>query len=403
MIPIDIATIADRLAAEREPALAGTTSRTGGRLLAQRIEHLIDDAAVAGAFADLADRPSVEVTDLTGADRSVWLCLEFDRDQHLLRAGPVPIGELAPTGVADAGDIAAVLVRIRRPMSIAVLLDTKAVRSDQVSVCPRTSRTGPLRLSISGTALDETVLDATRITCLDAYKQPTGDSMSLGAALAAVRDNPLTNAQAYGPDPIPARIEALWRHAEQTELDIAAQHLPASSDLPVYAAGNLVRALIDTIANPTADPTADVEGPVTVTCRKRREACTELLTSGAHAQHFVFERAAEMPHPEAVQTRAWIDAIHADVVRATETALLLSNLAETAERHGEPRTARTADTEAERHMQRTGRTVVNAWFAATEALRATEPAQNRSKAVAAWERRTGWAFAGDLRLSTSTA
>ena len=403
MIPIDIATIADHLATEHEPALASTTTRTGGRLLAQHIEHLIDDAAVAGAFADLADRSSIEVTDLTGADRSIWLCLEFDRDQHLLRAGPVPIGELAPTGVADAGDIATVLVRIRRLMSTAVLLDTQAVRSDQVGVRGRTSRTGPLRLSITGTALDETVLDAIRTTCLDAYEQPTGDSMSLGAALATVRDHPLTNAQTYGPDPIPARIEALWRHAEQAELDIAAQHLPASLDLPVYAAGNLVCGLVDAIANPTASPAPEVEGPVTVACRKRREACAELITSSSHAQHFAFERAAEMEHTNAVQTRTWIDAIHADVVRATETALILSNLAETAERRGEPLTARAADTEAERHAQKTRHTVMNAWFAATEALHATEPAQNHSKTVAAWERCTGWEFAGDLRLSTSAA
>lgn len=396
MIPIDIATIADRLATEREPALAGTTTRTGGRLLAQRIEHLIDDAAVAGAFADLVDRPSVEVTDLTGADRSIWLCLEFDRDQHLLRAGPVPIGELAPTGVADAGDIAAVLVRIRRLMSAAVLLDSKAVRSDQVAVRARTSRTGPLRLSISGTALDETVLDAIRTTCLDAYEQPTGDSVSLGAALATVRDNPLTNAQAYGPDPIPARIEALWQHAEQAELDIAAQHLPASLDLPVYAVGNLVCGLVDAIANPTVGSVAEIEGPVTTACRKRREACAEHITSSSHAQHFVFERAAEMAHTDAVQTRTWIDAIHADVVRATETALMLSNLAETAERRSEPLTARAVDHEAGRRTREAEQAAINAWFAAAEALRTTRPAEVHSEVIAEWERRTGWAFVGKL-------
>lgn len=396
MIPIDIATIADRLATEREPALAGTTTRTGGRILAQRIEHLIDDAAVAGAFADLADRPSIEVTDLTGADRSVWLCLEFDRDQHLLRAGPVPVGELAPAGVADAGDIAAVLVRTRRLMSTAVLLDTQAVRSDHVGVHARTSRTGPLRLSITGTALDETVLDAIRTTCLDAYEQPTGDSMSLGAALAAVRDNPLTNAQAYGPDPIPARIEALWRHAEQTELDIAAQYLPASLDLPVYAVGNLVCGIVDAIANPMVGPVAEVEGPVTVACRKRREACAELVTSASHAQHFVFERAAGMAHTDAVQTRTWIDAIHADVLRATETALLLSNLAETAERRGEPLTARAVDHEAGGRTRKAEQAAINAWFAAVETLRTTKPTEVHGEVIAEWERRTGWAFVAKL-------
>jgi hypothetical protein len=392
MIPIDIANIADRLATEREPALAGTTTYTGGRLLAQRIEHLIDDAAVAGAFADLADRPSIEVTDLTGAG-SVWLCLEFDRDHRLLRAGPVPIGELAPAGVADAGDIAAVLVRVRRLMSIAVLLDTQAVRPDQqVGVRARIPRTGPLRLSITGTALDETVMDAIRVTCLDAYEQPTGDSMSLGAALATVRDNRLTKAQAYGSDPVPARIEALWQHAEQAELDIVAQHLPASLDLPIYAAGNLVRGLVDALADPMAGPTAQVEGPVTVACRKRREACAELVTSSGHAQHFIFERAAEMPHPDAVQTCVWIDAIHADAVRVAGTALLLSHLAVTAEQHDEPRTARALDAEADRHAHKIERIVANAWFVATEALQTVTPSGSRGNVVDKCERRTGWVF-----------
>lgn len=136
---------------------------------------------------------------------------------------------------------------------------------------------------------------------------------------------------------------------------------------------------------------------MTVACRKRREACAELITSSTHAQHFVFERANEMAYPDGVQTRTWIDAIHADVVRFTQTALLLSNLAETAERRDEPLTARAADTEAGRHERMAERAVANAWFAATEALSATEPAGGRSKSVSTWERRTGWEFAGDLR------
>ncbi|MBS2531966.1 hypothetical protein KGQ20_04200 [Catenulispora sp. NF23] len=404
MTSIDISAIAADLAShDGSIRPTGPTAKTGGLLLAEHIEHIIDGAALAGAFADLADRPSIEVSTLTHTDRTVWICLEFDHDQHLLRTGPVPVSELAQTNLNHADDIAALFRRVRHLMSTAVLLDTPATRSNLLGVRARTSRSGPPRLSVAGLALDEAVLEAVRNTCLDSYDNPAGDSMRLGAALAAVRGNPLSKAQAYGTDPIPDRIEALWQQAEEAEMDIAAQHLPASLDLPMYAASNLVGAFINAIANPTAGPAVDVEGPVAVTCRKRRETCYELVASAAHAQHFVFERAEEMSHPDAVQTRMWIDAIHAEVVRATETALLLSNLAETAERHDEPLSARAADTEADRHVQKAERTVANAWFAAAEALQATESGRSRTKVFAEWERRTGWEFAGGLRPCDSTA
>ncbi|WP_194923159.1 hypothetical protein [Catenulispora pinisilvae] len=380
MTPIDIPAIAARLATKHTPTPAGATIRTGGPTLAQQIERLIDDAALAGAFTDLADRTSIEVTELTGADRTVWICFEFDHDRHLLRAGPVPVGELAADGLSPAEDITMLLGRVRRLMSTAVLLNSSTARSGLLSARARTSRSGPQRLSILGHALDEEVLEAVRNTCLDSYDNPTGDSMRLGAALAAVRDNPLSKAQAYGSDPIPDRIEALMQQAEEAEMDIAAQHLPVSLDMSVYTAGDLVCALIDAIANPMADPSADVEGPVMVACRKRREACAELIASSSHAQHFVFERANEMAHT--------------DVVLTTETALLLSSLAEGAERRSEPFAARSADTEAARHEHKAERTVANAWFAATEALSYTEPVGSRGKVIADWERGTGGIFAG---------
>ncbi|MBS2550471.1 hypothetical protein KGQ19_26730 [Catenulispora sp. NL8] len=394
MTPIDIPAIAARLAIKHTPTPAGATIRTGGPTLAQQIERLIDDAALAGAFTDLADRTSIEVSDLTGADRTTWICFEFDRDHRLLRAGPVPIAELADAGLHGAEEIAVLLGRVRRLMSTAVLLDTSTVRSGLLSVRARMSRPGPLRLSVGGLTLDETVLEAVRNTCLDSYENPTGDSMRLGSVLAAVRDNPLSKAQAYGTDPIPDRTEVLWQQAEEAEMDIAAQHLPTSLDLPVYAAGNLIRALIDAVADPARPPAVDIEGPITITCRKRRKSCNELITSSAYVQNFVFERAAEMAHTDGVQTRMWIDAIHAEVIRATETALLLSTLAETAERRDEPLTARATDAEADRHVQKAERTVANAWFAAAEALQTAVPANDRSKVVAEWEHHTGWAFVG---------
>lgn len=228
MTPIDIPSIAARLATKHTAAPTGSTTRTGGPTLAQQIEHLIDDAALAGAFTDLADRTSIEVSVLTNADRTMWICLEFDRNHRLLRAGPVPVGELAEVGLDGAEAIAVLLGRVRRLMSTAVLLDASAMRSGLLSAQARTSRSGQLQLSLVGLALDEQVLEAVRNTCLDSCDNPTGDSMRLGAALAAVRDNPLSKAQAYGADPIPDRIEALMQQAEEAEMDIAAQHLPSA-------------------------------------------------------------------------------------------------------------------------------------------------------------------------------
>lgn len=395
MNPIDISAIAARLATGHTPTPAGATTRTGGPTLARRIESLIDDAALAGAFIDLADRTSIEVSGLTSDDRTVWMCFEFDRDRRLLRAGPVPVGELAADGLNTAEDVTMLLGQVRRLMATAVLLNTSTARSGLMSARARTSRSGPPRLSIIGPALDEKVLEAVRNTCFDSYDNPTGDSMRLGAALAAVRDNPLSKAQAYGSDPIPDRIETLMQQAEEAEMDIAAQHLPVNLDLSVHTAGDLVRALTDAMTNPTAGAVPEVEGPVTVACRKRRETCAELIASSSHAQHFVFERATEMAHTDAVHTRTWIDAIHADVIRATETALLLSNIAETAEKHDELRTAHILSTEADQHTRRAERAMANAWFAADETLLTAVPVGNRGKVVAEWERHTGWAFAGE--------
>jgi hypothetical protein len=390
---IDIPAIAETLAQTHLKIPAGTTVKTGGRAAAEAIEGLIDAAAQAGAFTDLADRPSIEVSTLTHADRTVWVLLEFDSDRRLLRAGPVPVGELADTGSAGTEDIAVLLGRIRRLMSTAVLLDTSAVRSPLLTARVRRSQTGPVRLTVTGAALDEAIMEAARRTRLDAHDQPAGDTALLGSALAAVCDNPLTKAQAHGPDPIPAHIQALWHQADQAEAAVAAEHLPAHLDLPSHAATALIAALIDAFATPDTGHALVVQGPVAVACRKRRDSCAEAIGAASRAQQFVFERAAGLPHRDAVETRRWVDGIHAYVIRATDTALLLTDLAETAERHGEPLTARTADTEADRFAYKAEHATANAWLVAVETLHLTTPARDRENVVAEWERRTGWHFA----------
>ncbi|GAA2019151.1 hypothetical protein GCM10009839_14420 [Catenulispora yoronensis] len=401
----DLTALAARLAADVGLPDSTGTVMTGGPGLAAAIETLIDDAALSGAFADLADRPSIETTTLTHADRTVWICAEFDRNSRLLRAGPVPVTELINPDLTGVERIADTLVRLRRLMASAVLLGTRPTpgRAPLTAVArPRRGRL-PL-LALTGPALTEVAMETARTIAQTATSDPDGPIWRLGRALAQWNHHAPSPAQTAGPEALTREAQDAEDGLEEAENDIADLIGPARIPLDVFAAAALTRAVIAAIATQDDAGHQDAELPsmVAVACGKRRTQCEQMLTSVRHAQQFIHTRTVAMPEELAEPTRRRIAGINAAAVQAATIALLLTDLAETADAHGEHHAAAATDNSAAGFENSLARTETNAWTFAVDVLRATtDTDEHRFTAVTTWEKDTGQPFGMNWRYVTT--
>ncbi|NUR63110.1 MAG: hypothetical protein HOV87_31305 [Catenulispora sp.] len=398
----DLTALAVRLAVKAGlPDTAGTVM-TRGPALATAIETLIDDAALNGAFADLADRPSIETTTLRHADRTVWICVEFDRDSQLLRAGPAPVTELINPDLTSAERVADTLVRVRRLMATAVLLGTRPVpgRSPLTAVArPRRGRL-PL-LALTGPALTDGAMVTARAIAQNAASDPDGPVWHLGRALAQWNDHAPSPAQTAGPEALPREAQDALDRAEQAEDEIADLIGPARIHLDLFAAAALTRAVITAITTTDNACQQDTEppSPVALACGKRRAQCEQTLASVRHAQQFIHTRATTMPDDEQAElARRRIAGINAAAVQAATIALLLTDLAETADTHGEHHAAAATDACAVGFEESLARAETNAWTYAVDVLRnSADTDDQRADTVAVWEKVTGQVFGTNWR------
>lgn len=395
MNSIDISAIAQNLAVTYPAIPTGTSTRNGGETAAETIERLIDDAAQAGAFADLIDRPSIEVSTLTHADRTIWIALEFDRDHKLLRAGPVLINELSDASLTGADATADTLTRIRQLIATAILLGTKPTPGRVPITAARRAHHGGLPLlALIGPAISDTVMEAARVVAVDAVEHPDGPTRRLGSALIDYDVNPPTTAQSIGPDPLPAETEHNLDRAEQAEGDLTELLGQPRITLNLFGASAMTSAIIHAIAAGTDSP-PDAPTAVALSCAKRRGHCEDLLASVRTAQRFVIDHADSAAAEQAPDLCRRSGMINASAVQTTTMALLLSELAEAADANGEQHAAQAADAHAAGFETALARGETEAWSTAVECLHLLGGRRARETAIAAWEHLTGLVFPAD--------
>ena len=392
MTPIDIPAIAETLAQTYPTIPTGTTVKTGGRAAAETIEGLIDAAAQAGAFTDLADRPSIEISTLTHADRTVWVLLEFDRDHKLLRAGPVPVGELAGPGTGSAVTVADILTRVRGLLATAIVLSSRPAKPMRITAVQRPSQGRLPMLALTGPALQDIVLDTARAVALDGAEHDDGPARRLGQALSANRTSPPTNTGTAGPDAPPADHADLLDQTELAEADLTEALGPARVGLNLFDAAALVATIIQAIAATDGDTPLLAPSSILLACIKRRRQCADSLTSVRTAQRFVIDLARTAAHEQAVSWRCHAAQINAAAVQSATMATMLSELAEQADLHGEHHAARAAEEAGAGFEGALLRAEHDGWETAAEALRKLVAPGLQAAQVEDWERATGLSF-----------
>jgi hypothetical protein len=386
---IDIPAIAETLAKTYPTIPTGTTVKTGGRTAAETIEGLIDAAAQAGAFTDLADRPSIEVSTLTHADRTVWVLLEFDRDHKLLRAGPVPVGELTGPGTPGPVAIADILTRVRGLLATAIVLGTRPAKPMRITAVQRPHQGRLPMLALTGPALQDIVLDTARTVALDGAEHDDGPARRLGRALIAYRTSPPTSPQTAGPDALAADHADLLDQTELAEAQLTEALGPARVGLNLFGAAALVATIIQAIAATDEDTPLHAPSSVLLACTKRRQQCTDSLTSVRTAQRFVIDLARTAAPDEAAGWRHRAAQINAAAVQSATMAMMLAELAEQADLHGEQHAAQAAEDASAGFEDALRRAEHEAWEAAAEALRKLVAPERHRAQVEDWERTAG--------------